>query len=66
MSTKQAIVEAAIETQLERLPIGLMSAKQALELPDAEGVIFSHPDEEAGTTNTYVSQAELGSILEPE
>ena len=65
MSTKRAIVEAAIETQFERLPIGLMSAKQALDLPDADGVLFSHPDEEAGTTNTYVSQAELSAIVEP-
>lgn len=53
------IVEVAVTWDGDRTPVGLMSAEQALELPDYIEIEISHPDHEAGATDTFISKGEL-------
>lgn len=53
------IVEVAVTSDGQRIPMGLMSAEQALSLPDEIDVEVSHPEHEAGATDTYISRDEL-------
>ncbi|WP_172643254.1 MULTISPECIES: hypothetical protein [Rhizobium] len=64
MRKKKAIVEAALESEYERQPLGIMNTEQALELEDAEGLVFSHPDKEAGVTDHFVDQEQLRRLVQ--
>lgn len=62
MADEKAIVEiVAIEGE-ERVPVGIVSVKQALEMPTQDGVKYSHPDHEAGATDVFVTQQELSQL----
>ncbi|MBB2752694.1 UNVERIFIED_ORG: hypothetical protein GGI57_003397 [Rhizobium aethiopicum] len=61
---KKAIVEAALESEYERQPLGIMNTEQALELEDSDGLVFSHPDKEAGVTDHFVDQEQLRRLLQ--
>ncbi|MDR9758710.1 hypothetical protein RJJ37_03520 [Rhizobium redzepovicii] len=64
MRKKKAIVEAALESEYERQPLGIMNTEQALELADADGLVFSHPDKEAGATDHFVDQEQLRRLVQ--
>ncbi|MFS2153321.1 hypothetical protein [Rhizobium sp. Rhizsp42] len=53
------IVEVAVTSDGDRIPLGLMNAEQALELPEEIEIEVSHPDHEAGSTDTFISKGEL-------
>jgi hypothetical protein len=56
------IVEAVVKKGDLRVPVGLISVKQALDLPAAEGFEFSHPAYEAGKTDIFVSRDMLSKL----
>jgi len=64
MRKKKAIVEAALESEYERQPLGIMNTDQALELEHADGLVFSHPDKEAGLTDHFVDQEQLRRLVQ--
>jgi hypothetical protein len=53
------IVEVAVNSDCNRVPLGLMNAEQALALPEQIEFEVSHPDHEAGATETFISKDEL-------
>jgi hypothetical protein len=53
------IVEVAVNSGGDRIPVGLMNAGQALALPEEIEFEVSHPDHEAGATETFISTDEL-------
>ncbi|WP_222078528.1 hypothetical protein [Rhizobium leguminosarum] len=63
MRTRKAIVEAALESEYERQALGIMNTEQALKLEDSDGLVFSHPDKEAGVTDHFVDQDELRRLV---
>ncbi|WP_026154435.1 MULTISPECIES: hypothetical protein [Rhizobium] len=63
MRKRKAIVEAALESEYERQALGIMNTEQALELEDADGLVFSHPDKEAGVTDHFVDQDQLRRLV---
>ncbi|MGO6997910.1 hypothetical protein [Rhizobium leguminosarum] len=63
MRKRKAIVEAALESEYERQALGIMNTEQALELEDSDGLVFSHPDKEAGVTDHFVDQDELRRLV---
>ncbi|EJC82499.1 hypothetical protein Rleg4DRAFT_4214 [Rhizobium leguminosarum bv. trifolii WSM2297] len=64
MRKKKAIVEAALESEYERQPLGIMNTEQALKLEDSDGLVFSHPDKEAGVTDDFVDQEQLRRLVQ--
>ncbi|MHC2527583.1 hypothetical protein ACVIEM_004668 [Rhizobium leguminosarum] len=54
MRKRKAIVEAALESEYERQALGIMNTEQALKLEDSDGLVFSHPDKEAGVTDHFI------------
>lgn len=64
MSSKKQLVEVAVDTEEGRVPLGIMSAKQALELPDDLDVEVSHPDHEPGSTDVFIQKDELRRHLD--
>ena len=63
MPKRKAIVEAALESGYERQALGIMNTEQALKLEDSDGLVFSHPDKEAGVTDHFVDQHELRRLV---
>ncbi|TAZ43141.1 hypothetical protein ELH74_01740 [Rhizobium ruizarguesonis] len=63
MRKRKAIVEAALESEYERQALGIMNTEQALKLEDSDGLVFSHPDKEAGVTDHFVDQDELRRLV---
>ncbi|OOO40632.1 hypothetical protein EFR00_15850 [Rhizobium sophoriradicis] len=64
MSSKKQLVEVAVDTEEGRVPLGIMNAKQALELPDDLDVEVSHPDHEPGSTDGFIQKDELRRHLD--
>jgi predicted TIM-barrel enzyme len=64
MRKRKAIVEAALESEYERQALGIMNTDQALGLEDADGLVFSHPDKEAGVTDHFVDQDQLRRLMQ--
>ncbi|MDM9646825.1 hypothetical protein [Rhizobium sp. S163] len=58
------LVEVAVTSDGQRVPMGLMSTEQALSLPEDIDVEVSHPEHEAGATDTYISRDELKEHVE--
>lgn len=56
---KKKIVEATVKVEGERVPVGIMNTKQALDMPAEEGMKFSHPDEQPGESDVLLSRKEL-------
>ncbi|WP_197727352.1 hypothetical protein [Rhizobium leguminosarum] len=65
MRKRKAIVEAALESEYERQALGIMNTEQALKLEDSDGLVFSHPDKEAGVTDHFIDQDELRRLTSP-
>lgn len=59
----QKIVEAVVRFGDQRVPVGLVSVKQALEMPEQPSLEFSHPAHEAGKTNIFVSREALSKLM---
>jgi hypothetical protein len=57
------IVEAVIRNGDQVVPVGLVSVKQALEMPEKQLMVFSHPAYEAGKTNIFVSRETLSKLM---
>lgn len=53
------IVEVAVNSDGNRVPLGLMNTEQALALPEGIDFEVSHPEHEAGATETFISKDEL-------
>jgi hypothetical protein len=59
---EQAIVEIVATEGESKVPMGIVSVKQALDMPAADGIEYSHPDHEAGATDVFVTQEELAKL----
>jgi hypothetical protein len=57
------IVEAVVRNGDQRVPVGLVSVKQALEMPEKESFEFSHPAYEAGKTDIFVNRETLSKLM---
>ncbi|WP_117192935.1 hypothetical protein [Rhizobium terrae] len=58
------IVEAVVvRNGDQRVPVGLVSIKQALEMPERERFEFSHPAYEAGKTDIFVNRETLSKLM---
>ncbi|EPE96436.1 hypothetical protein [Rhizobium grahamii] len=53
------MVEVAVTSEGERVALGIMNAQQALSLPKNIDIEISHPDHEAGATDTFIDREEL-------
>ena len=62
MPNEKAIVEVVASEGHVKVPIGIVSVKQALDMQPADGIAYSHPDHEAGATDIFVTQAELSAL----
>jgi hypothetical protein len=56
------IVEAVVRNGDQRVPIGLMTVKQALEMAERANFEFSHPEYVAGRTDIFVSRDVLAKM----
>lgn len=56
------IVEAVVKNGDQRVPVGLVSIKQALEMPQKVIFEFSHPAFEAGKTDVFLSREALSKL----
>jgi hypothetical protein len=56
------LVEVAAKTEEGRVPLGIMTTKQALDLPEELDVEISHPDKEAGVTDHFIDKDELRRV----
>jgi len=57
------IVEAVVRNGDRRIPVGLVSVKQALEMPEKGTFEFSHPAYEAGKTDIFVNRETLSKLM---
>jgi hypothetical protein len=62
MPDRKAIVEVVATEGSAKVPIGIVSVKQALEMPQTEGVEYSHPEHQAGETDVFVTQEQLAKL----
>ena len=62
---KNRIVEATVKLDGERVPVGIMSAEMAADLPAEAGMKFSHPEGEPGDGEKLLTQAELQDVVAP-
>jgi hypothetical protein len=53
------IVEAVVKNGDRRVPVGLVTVKQALDMPEKAIFEFSHPAFEAGKTDVFLSREAL-------
>jgi hypothetical protein len=59
----QKIVEAVVRRGDRRIAVGLVSIKQALEMPERGIYEFSHPEYEAGKTDVFVTRETLSKLM---
>jgi hypothetical protein len=59
------MVEATVKKRGRRVAVGIMNTKQALDMPETEGMEFSHPDERPGETDVRLTQSELAEVVKP-
>jgi hypothetical protein len=64
--TAKKVVEVVVPQEGKHVPLGLMNAQQALDLPADMDVRISHPDRPAGATDLFMDRAELRDHLEAE
>ncbi|AXV17045.1 hypothetical protein CYG48_15915 [Neorhizobium sp. SOG26] len=57
------IVEAVVFNDGQRVPVGLVNIKQALEMPERVKFEFSHPAHEAGKTDIFISREDLSKLM---
>ncbi len=57
------IVEAVVLSDGKRVAVGLVSVKQALEMPERMKFEFSHPAHEAGKTDVFISREALSKLM---
>jgi hypothetical protein len=43
--------------------VGIMNTTQALDMPETEGIEFSHPNEKSGETEVRLPQTELAEVV---
>ena len=57
------MVEATVKKRGKRVAVGIMNTNQALDMPETEGMEFSHPDEKPGETDVRLAQKELAKVV---
>ncbi|WFU86519.1 hypothetical protein QA644_15575 [Rhizobium sp. CC1099] len=57
------IVEATVKVDGKRVPLGIMNAQQALDMPAEEGMKFSHPDGKPGETDVLLNREQLDKVV---
>ncbi|MBP2559556.1 hypothetical protein J2T08_000240 [Neorhizobium galegae] len=57
------IVEAVVRNGDQRVPVGLVTVKQALKIPEKGMLEFSHPAYEAGKTDIFVNRETLSKLM---
>jgi hypothetical protein len=62
MPDEKAIVEVVATEGELKAPIGIVSVKQALEMPHTEGVEYSYLEHEAGVTGVFATQDQLAKL----
>ncbi|MGO4440929.1 hypothetical protein [Rhizobium sp. RAF56] len=62
---REAMKAVASNDDGEKVPIGIMNAKQPLSLPEDMDVSVSHPDHDLGPTDEFIGRDELRTLTEP-
>lgn len=57
------IFEAVVRNGDQRVPVGLVNLKQALEMSEKLVFEFSHPEHEAGKTDVFVGREVLQKLM---
>lgn len=57
--SRKKLVEVAVPRGDEHIPLGIMTAHQALDLPPHIDVKVSHPDHEPGATDLFIDRSAL-------
>jgi hypothetical protein len=61
----QTIVEVSVNTAGVSRAVGIMSMRQALELPDIPNLSYLHPDPAMAAAGVELSREALGALLIP-
>lgn len=64
MPKKKPLVEAAVNDENGRTPLGIMTTKQALDLPEHPDLEFSHPADEARKNKRFLDRDGLKKAVE--
>lgn len=56
---RKRVVEVAVESDGDLIPVGIMNLDQALALPDEIDAKISHPAQAAGAADLFVDRREL-------
>ncbi|NLS01383.1 hypothetical protein HGP17_31500 [Rhizobium sp. P38BS-XIX] len=59
----ETIVEVSIDSAGGRRALGIMSMRQALDLPDLKRFTYTHPDPSKAAAGVVISREELQSFL---
>ncbi len=59
------IVEATVKKRGRRVAVAIMNTTQALDMPETDGMEFSHPDETPGETEVRLTKTELAEVVKP-
>jgi hypothetical protein len=59
----ECIVEVSVNRAGVSRPVGIMSMRQALELPDIPDLTYTHPDPVKAIAGVALSRQELASFL---
>ncbi|MFT4180596.1 MAG: hypothetical protein QM636_01630 [Rhizobium sp.] len=59
----ESIIEVSIDSATGRRALGIMSMRQALDLPDLVNFTYTHPDPRKAAAGIVVSREELKSFL---
>ncbi len=59
----ESIVEVSIDGAFERRAIGIMSMRQALDLPDMPHLSYTHPDPAKAAAGIVVTRRELERFM---
>jgi len=63
MSTPESIVEVSLVTAGVSRAVGIMSMRQALNLPDIPNLSYSHPDPVKAAAGVAVNRQDLAGLL---
>lgn len=63
IASPETIVEVSVSTAAGSRAVGIMSMRQALDLPDIPNLTYTHPDPAMAAAGVEVSRQDLESFL---
>lgn len=63
MTSPESIVEVSVSTATGSRAVGIMSMRQALDLPDIPNLIYTHPDPIMAAAGVELSRRDLERFM---